>query len=75
MPFITKQGDSKCLPSILEYNLRHLTYEQSWVSEWNTYGIESGLDEKEYKSNKTHNILISIASYVRANLATEEKKR
>jgi hypothetical protein len=74
IPLVSKQTDNvkNMFSSLLENNLREYITNVSWEDEWNSHGLETGLETNAYKQKKQQNILSEMASHIRANMTSDE---
>lgn len=74
LSFITKQTDRQdIVPSIFEYNLQSWTDQQEKENEWNTLGLESGLNPMKFLEKKKKDIRLRMSTYIQDTLNNKIK--
>jgi len=67
-PYTSQLEDRKLVvPSVSEYNLQGYSLEAEWDNEWNTLGLDSGLDQRDYQKLKRDNILKKMAEILQSS--------
>lgn len=61
-------------PSLLERNAEQVTAAQEWETEWNTFGLQSRLSEKEYRARKADRLKKKISGQIQESLQQSESK-